>query len=119
MKKNLKNPNLWDLIKFLEKKSKENKAPIWKSIAKLLSSSRRLMKRVNISKIARYAKEGEIVAVPGKVLGTGSLNNKLTVAAYKFSEQARRKILKAGGECISFYELLKRNPKGKNVRILG
>ncbi|MEM3506854.1 MAG: 50S ribosomal protein L18e [Candidatus Bathyarchaeia archaeon] len=119
MKKGLKNPSLLNLIKFLEKKSKENEAPVWKALAKLLSSSRRLMRRVNVSKIARYAKEGEIIAVPGKVLGAGSLSSKLTVAAYKFSAQARKKILDSGGECISFYELIERNPKGKNVKILG
>jgi large subunit ribosomal protein L18e len=119
MKKNLKNPSLWNLIKLLKRKSKENKAPVWEALAELLSSPRRLMRRVNISKIARYAKEGEIIAVPGKVLGAGSLSRKLTVAAYKFSKQARKKILEAGGECISFYELLEKNPKGKNVRILG
>ncbi|MEM3061364.1 MAG: 50S ribosomal protein L18e [Candidatus Bathyarchaeia archaeon] len=119
MRKNLKNPNLWSLIKLLKRKSKENKAPVWKAIAELLSSSRSLMRCVNVSKIARYSNEGEIVVIPGKVLGAGSLTSKLTVVAYRFSEGARKKILEAGGECISFYELLERNPEGKNVKILG
>jgi large subunit ribosomal protein L15 len=36
--------------------------------------------------------------LPIKVLGTGTLSKKLTVVAQQFSEQARAKITKAGGQ---------------------
>ncbi|HEC86656.1 MAG TPA: 50S ribosomal protein L18e, partial [Thermoplasmatales archaeon] len=74
---------------------------------------------VNISKIDRYIKDDEIALVPGKVLSAGNMSKKVIVAAWSFSEKAREKILKAGGKCISIEELVKTNPKGKNVRILG
>lgn len=57
--------------------------------------------------------------IPGKVLSSGSLTKKITVAAWAFSEKAKEKIQKAGGECISIEELIKRNPKGSNIRIIG
>ena len=43
---------------------------------------------------------------------------KLTVCALKFTEGARAKIVKAGGECITFDELALRAPKGQNTVIL-
>lgn len=38
------------------------------------------------------------LSLPVKVLGTGELSKKLTIVAHKFSEQAREKISKAGGQ---------------------
>jgi len=57
--------------------------------------------------------------VPGKVLGAGKIDHPLHVAAFAFSEQARLKILKAKGKCLSILELVERNPKGTNVKIIG
>jgi len=48
----------------------------------------------------------------------GDLDKKLTVAAYSFSEKAKEKINK-NGRAISIVELLKENPKGSKVRIVG
>jgi large subunit ribosomal protein L18e len=67
----------------------------------------------------RYTKEGETVVVPGKVLGAGKMDHPIYVAAFAFSERARLKILKAKGKCLSILELVKRNPKGTNVKIIG
>mgnify|MGYP000365481609 CR=1 FL=1 len=106
------------LIKLLKKAARENNARIWMYVAELLGQPRRLRPQVNISKINRYTKEGETIIVPGKVLGAGFLDHKVTVAAYAYSESARKKILDAGGEAISIEELLTRNPKGSGVKIL-
>ena len=43
----------------------------------------------------------------------------IEVAAWKFSKTAREKIEKAGGKCYSIRELVEKNPKGSNVRIIG
>ena len=40
---------------------------------------------------------------------------KLRVCALKFSEQARKRILKAGGECLTFDQLAKIAPEGKKT----
>jgi len=61
----------------------------------------------------------ETVVVPGKVLGAGKIDHPINVAAFAFSDQARLKILKAKGKCLSILELMKKNPKGANVKIIG
>jgi len=107
-----------ELISELKKNSIENKVPLWKRIATDLEKSSRKRRVVNIYKIDKYSKDGEIVIVPGKVLGTGELTKKVKVVAFNFSEEAYSKI-KSNGEALSIPELLKTNPKGKKVRILG
>jgi len=88
-------------------------------VADRLSRSRRRRIAVNVSRLNRYTKEGETAVVPGKVLGAGKIDHPLHVAAFAFSEQARLKILKAKGKCLSILELVERNPKGTNVKIIG
>jgi large subunit ribosomal protein L18e len=43
---------------------------------------------------------------------------KIRVAALKFSETARRRILEAGGECLTFDQLALLRPKGQYVTLL-
>ena len=114
-----RDPQTIDLIKSLRKASWEKEAPIWRDIAKRLEKPRRSWAEVNISRISRYAKKGETVIIPGKLLGSGEIDFPVTVAAVKASRQAVLKIREAGGEVISLKELMDRNPGGKNVRILG
>ncbi|ASJ16360.1 50S ribosomal protein L18e [Thermococcus chitonophagus] len=111
-------PNLRRLIRFLRKKSNEQGVKIWKDIAWRLERPRRQRAEVNVSKINRYAKDGEMIVVPGSVLGAGRLEKKVIVAAWKFSETAKKKIVEAGGEAITIEELVERNPKGSGVRIM-
>jgi len=90
----------------------------WNRIVYELERPSRKRKVVNISHLERHTKENEIIVVPGKVLANGTIKHKLTVAAFGFSQQARDKINKAGVS-ISLYDLLKKNPKGQGVRIIG
>jgi large subunit ribosomal protein L18e len=113
------NPVLVDLIQRLYRKSAEEGVRIWKDLAWRLSRPRSRRAEVNVGRIARYTREGETVVVPGKLLGSGEISHKLTVAALSFSRKAREKVAKAGGECISLDELMERNPKGSGVRIMG
>ena len=109
------NLELKNLIKALRKLSTKEKVNLWKRIASDLEKPTRQRRKVNIYKIDKYTREGEIAIVPGKVLSLGELNKKITVAAYQFSDAAKNKIEKA----ISIQELMKSNPKGKKVRIIG
>ncbi len=113
------NPYLLSLIRLLRKKAREHDASIWRDIAERLSKPRRRRVVVNLSRINRYTKENDEVVVPGKVLGAGEINHPVTVAAFSFSEQAKEKILKANGKCITIPDLIEMNPKGSNVKILG
>jgi large subunit ribosomal protein L18e len=52
-------------------------------------------------------------------LGSGEVHASHKVAAYSFSASAKDKIVAAGGETLSLHELMKDNPSGKEVFILG
>src|SRR5207245_7525188 len=56
--------------------------------------------------------EGEQVVVPGVILGTGEISMPVTVAAFRASGAARKKIEAAGGKAVSLLELAGQNPKG-------
>ena len=113
------NPELINLIRVLRKKARESEAKIWRVVADYLSRSRRRRITVNLSKLNRHTQKSETVVVPGKVLGAGQINHPLNIAAFAFSEQARTKILKTKGKCMSIPELMDKNPKGSGVRIIG
>ncbi|MEM3699394.1 MAG: 50S ribosomal protein L18e [Candidatus Bathyarchaeia archaeon] len=113
------NPQLIELINFLKKTSKENEANIWRDIAEQLAKPKRKRIAVNISRLNRYTQKSDVVAVPGKVLGAGELNHPITVAAFAFSEKAKEKIKAAKGKCLSYFDLIKKNPKGSGVKIIG
>jgi len=115
----MKNEQLQRLIQELKRKSIEEKVRIWKRIASDLEKPTRNRRIVNLSKIDRYTRNNETIIVPGKVLGSGDLNKKITIAAYAFSEQALNKIKSSSGKAIYIDELMKSNPKGNKVKIIG
>ncbi|MEM3555369.1 MAG: 50S ribosomal protein L18e [Candidatus Micrarchaeia archaeon] len=106
------------LIDTLKKKAVENKAAVWRRVAERLSKPARRRSEVNVHKINRCTKQGDMIVVPGKVLGSGSINHAVTVAAHSFSASAVEKIRKAGGSCISIEEAVERNPKGSGVVLM-
>ncbi|MFH1683159.1 MAG: 50S ribosomal protein L18e [Candidatus Woesearchaeota archaeon] len=106
------------LIEELEKKSADSGVKLWGRLAKDLSKPSRQRRTVNIYKIEKYAREGETILIPGKVLNQGELKKKVEVAAFSFSKTAEEKIAKVG-KVMSIKELVEKNPQGKKVRILG
>lgn len=85
-------PNLLELISALKAESRSSGVGIWRDIALRLEKAKANWAEVNLSKLERYASEGDVIVVPGKVLGSGALSKKVTVAAYGFSESAKMKI---------------------------
>lgn len=114
MEKGLENKKLLRLILELRKANKG----IWKKAAEELSRPTRRRREVNVSKINKYAKEGSTVLVPGKVLGSGFITKKVTVAAFNFSGTAKSLIEKGGGRAIGIAELMAENPQGKDILFL-
>ncbi len=112
------NPRLKELIQNLKALSIKENAAIWKRIASDLEYPRRNRRAVNLSRIARHTKDNDVVVVPGKVLGNGELTHRVEVAAFSASKSALEKI-NGKGRFIPLEELMKKNPKGKNLRIIG
>ncbi len=103
----------------LERQAKKTKQAIWSEAASSLLGSRKNRAAVNVSQISRFSSDGSRVLVPGKVLGLGTISHKVVVIAYSFSGQAREKIMKAGGQCVSIAEFAKSNSSVKDVKVLG
>ena len=112
------NPELRKVVSQLKRISRKNNVRIWEKVASLLSKPKRSRVVVNVGQIERHVSKGEIIVIPGRVLGSGAIESKVTVAAYKFTSQARDKIEKAGGKCLSLLTLAEKYPKGSGVRII-
>jgi large subunit ribosomal protein L18e len=113
------NDNMALLISELKKKAIVSKQRFWKTLAVELEKPTRQRREVNLSRLNRFTEEGEIVVVPGKVLSSGDLDHKLTIAAWRFSESSLEKINGQKGKAITIEELMKSDIKGKKVRIMG
>ncbi len=106
------------LLNLLRRSAYQHRAPVWRRVRELLSRSRRRRMSVNISKINRYSGDGDVIVVPGKVLGSGSIDHKVVVGAYKYSLKAKMKLEEAGCEVLTIEELVRRYPDGKGVKII-
>ena len=114
------NINLQALITELKRKAYADDVPLFARIAEDLEKPTRQRRAVNLSKISRHAKKGELVVVPGKVLAAGELSESMTIAAWKFSTEALEKITKANSKAITINDLMKSGVKGTpSVRIIG
>lgn len=114
----MKNTTTIALIQELKRTAIAQDVALWKRVAEDLERPSRQRRSINLFKIDANAEDGDVVIVPGKVLGEGDLTKKVTVAAFSFSGQAAEKISKSG-KAITIIELIKSNPKASKVKILG
>jgi large subunit ribosomal protein L18e len=107
--------NIWTL----RRASKKNKAPIWRALERELSRPRRNRREVNVGALADKTADGQVIVVPGKVLGSGEIGHKLTLCAITISESATKKINACGGKLVNLSNLVEQYPDGKGVRMIG
>jgi large subunit ribosomal protein L18e len=107
--------NIWTLRGAFKK----NNAPIWRALERELSRPRKNRREVNVGILAEKTDNGQVVVVPGKVLGSGEIGHKLTVCAITTSESAKKKIKACGGKLINLNNLVEQYPDGKGVRVIG
>ncbi len=117
--KNAKNEQLTTVVSGLKKLAIERQRPLWKRVAEDLEKPTRQRREVNLWKLDQAAVDGELLVVPGKVLGDGLVTKKVVVGAHAFSSEAVRKLKASGCTILSIEELAKKYPDGKNVRIIG
>jgi large subunit ribosomal protein L18e len=94
------------------------KNPKWLEVAGALSGSTRTRIQINLDKIDKNSKAGEIIVIPGKVLSMGEITKKIKVVAFNFSENAKEKLKKAGCEVILIKDEIPKNKDAKGVKIL-
>ena len=113
------NSSLVKTIMDLKEASRKNDAPLWRSIATRLEGSARNWPNVNVSKLEYNINKNGKAIIPGKLMGTGIVTKKMTVAAYSFTDSAKEKIQSAGGKCLTYNEMIKATPKGTDVMVIG
>ena len=79
------NPDLSQTISLARKEK------AWVAVSKKLSGPTKKQLSVNLSDLDKF-KEGETIAVAGKILSSGSLSKKLKIAALSISELAKEKL---------------------------
>ena len=90
---------------------------------------RLFMSRINrppmgLARVQRYMqkhdKSTKICVVVGTITDDVRLQSvpKMTICALRFTDGARARIVKAGGECLTFDQLALRSPEGKNTVLL-
>ena len=107
------------MAKELKKASTKNNAPIWAKLAEYALKPSIARRNINLFKIGKLTKDNDTIVFPGKILGTGNLPHKVTISSFSISESAANKIIKSGGQLISFSDLIEKNPTGKGVVFLG
>ena len=109
------------LYKFLARRTESSFNRI---VFERLNHSRTTRYPMSISKLAKVAnseeKRSKILVLVGNVLDDERMIvvPKMRVCALKFSEDARRRILKAGGEVFTFDQLAKMEPEGTNTLLV-
>ncbi|MFX1319013.1 MAG: 50S ribosomal protein L18e [Promethearchaeota archaeon] len=106
------------LIIKLKRQSRNPGGRIWRDLYEDLQTPRRNRVTKNVGDLQQHHTRGQVMVVPGKVLGDGVIEAKLNVAAVDFSEQARAKIEGNGGKCLTIEEFMEQNPTGKNAQII-
>ncbi len=107
------------MAKELKVASKKNKAPIWLRLAEMALKPARTKRVLNLGQIDKSISDNDIVIVPGKVLGTGNISHKITLCSFSISTTGAKKVIQSGGKIVDFAQLIKNNPTGKGVKIIG
>jgi len=117
------NPYLKLLVKLYKFLSRRTDSKFNKCIATRLCMTRVQKAPMSVHNLSRHMakKEGKIAVVTGTVTNDLRMVESLPamkVCALRFTEAARSRIEKAGGECLTFDQLAMRAPTGTNCVLL-
>lgn len=110
------------LIKLYKFLSRRTDSKFCATVLKRLHMSKVNKPPIGLHRLSKYMskKEGKTAVIVGKVTDDVRMLDcpKLSVCALGFTENARKRIVAAGGECITFDQLALRAPKGSNTVLL-
>ncbi|CCF75175.2 large subunit ribosomal protein L18e [Babesia microti strain RI] len=111
------NPYMRLLVKLYKFLSRRTNGTFNKIILKRLIMARRFKAPLSLSKLAKHManKPDSVAVVVGTITDDIRLYQipKLRVCALRFTENANKRIIAAGGECFGFDQLATRYPTGK------
>jgi large subunit ribosomal protein L18e len=100
--KRIENPTALEWFSVIaETREKDRSNKIYENLAKLLNKRNSI--KVNLWKLG---KEGDYLIVPGKVLGVGSLDHKISICAIDFSESALEQLRKSNSTVLKIKDAL-------------
>merc|ERR1712083_1134075 len=123
-KKDTRSKNLYHhiLVKLYKFLSRRTDSKFCKTVLRRLVSSRVNRPPLSITKMIKHLgkKADRTVVVVATVTDDERLLEvpKLTVAALRFTEAARARIVKAGGSCMTLDELIMKDPSGSKTLLL-
>merc|ERR1711894_808534 len=112
------------LVKLYRFLARRTNAKFNKIILKRLFMSKNNRPPLSIARLVRHMKksgrDNKVAVVVGTITNDMRIFEipKLKVCALKITDQARARILKAGGEIITFDQLALRSPKGQNTVLI-
>jgi large subunit ribosomal protein L18e len=112
------NPEVVVLTSELKRCSRETGSRIWRDISERLSKPKRSWAQVNVGEIDAHVKDGDKVAIPGRLLGSGSISKKITIASVSCTKGAKDKVEKVGGKVVGLLEMASLYPSGSDIRIM-
>jgi len=116
------NPYVRLLVKLYKFLARRTDSKFNKVILKRLNMTRKNRPPLSLSKLSKNmeGKDGKMAVVVGTVTEDKRIYEvpELKVCALRFTEAARARIVKAGGECITFDKLALRAPLGKGTVLL-
>ena len=101
-----------------EGKVSESHKKLWKKLYDEIAVPERSRISVNTYKIAKLAKTGDNIIVPGKVLGNAHIKHKVTITALEYSESAKMAITKSDCKIMDikeFYNSIKDKKAKVNI----
>ena len=105
------------VVKSIPKEARKTR--FWRRIIEEAERPRRQRRAVNLYKLNRLTQSGDVVYVPGKVLGAGKLDHPITISAFSFSKAAYEKLVKAGATVLPTSEFAEKYPTGSGVKLIG
>ena len=73
---------------------------------------------MNLDQINGQVKDGDRVVIPGKILGEGEINKKISLIGMAFSQSAKEKLKKNKIETLDILDEIKKNPEAKNIKLI-
>ena len=96
----------------------KTKKGIWRRVSEILSKPTRNRPEINIYRLNRLTKENDIVVVPGKILGAGTMDHPITISSLMISELALQKLTESKSNHMSIDQMMKKYKTGSNIKIL-
>ncbi|CDJ48846.1 60S ribosomal protein L18, putative [Eimeria brunetti] len=116
------NPYMRLAVKLYQFLARRTGSDFNKVVLKRLMAPRRLRAPLSLSKLSMRMRkeENKTAVVVGTIVDDPRTLEipKMSVCALRFTETARKRILAAGGECLTLDQLALRSPKGSNCVLL-